>query len=718
MNTQHGYIYLSEPDGSGLVCRVGTGHMAQFVGYRLERGVGIGGTVWQTGQPMVVDDYDAWTNRAGGMPLNQFGAVIGVPLTSGPDVVGVIGLASGSSDRTFGGPEINVLGRFAQLASIALDNAKLLEKAQLEVVERRRAEVALRVSEERLQRLSDATTEPVAIARDAVFVEVNQAMSELLGYPADEIVGRRLFDFLPAERQAQIMLEPRPPLAGTRETVVLNKLGETVPVQVTWRPIPYGADGQANVLAVRDLREQRSLEQRLTMQAITDRVTGLPNRDLLVGRLGQALGREPAFATDVGLVLLDVDRFQSVNERLGHGAGDQLLVLVGERIAAALRPGDVVARFGGDEFGILLEAVPGPDEARSAAERIAADLREPFSLGGNETFVTVSMGVVVGRPGQCSVDDILRDAEIALHQAKAEGGASVALFETSMMAVALERIELEHDLRVAIERDELSLHYQPIVDLQTQAIVGFEALARWQHPIRGAISPLDFIPRAEATGLILPIGSWVLETACREACSWQLANPAAAPLLVSVNLSARQFAQPDLVQVVASILERTGIDPRRVELEITESIVMEVSAAAIRALAELRALGVRIVLDDFGTGYSSLSYLKHLPLDTIKIDRSFVSGLPDDDADLSIVRAVVALAHGLGIGVVAEGIETLEQHDWLRRAGCDRGQGFMFARPQPPENIPALLSAAATHDPEQGQEDVHEADVQVERGED
>jgi predicted signal transduction protein with EAL and GGDEF domain len=367
-----------------------------------------------------------------------------------------------------------------------------------------------------------------------------------------------------------------------------------------------------------------------------------------------------------------------------------LLVAVGQRLAASVRPGDTVGRFGGDEFGIILDAVADADEAQRVADHIAAELRAPFQLGGREWFVSASMGIALADADRLSPDELLREAEIAMVRAKGDPTMRHALFEPSMSTQTLERIDLENDLRRALQRHELRAHYQPIVDLTTGRVMGFEALVRWQHPTRGLIPPLSFIPLAEETGLIGPVGRWVLETACRQAAIWRDARPNEDPLVMSVNLSGRQFAQPELVDEIAEVLAESGLEPGALELEITESVVMDQSESGVRTLRRLRDLGVRLVLDDFGTGYSSLSYLKHLPLDTIKIDRSFVAGI-DQAADRSIVEAVVALAHGLRIGVVAEGIETDAQRRRLLDLGCRLGQGYLFSPPVPAADAGRLL---------------------------
>ena len=686
-----GYLYLVDEAAGDLVVEVGIGIFADWYGFRLERGVGIGGRVWQTGQPLAVADYDTWEHRSQAMPVGLFGSTIGVPLTSAGQVIGVIGVSSGPGERSYGEREIAVLGRFAQLASIALDNARLFATVQRQVVERAAAEESLRRSQERYRMMSDASTEAIAIHRNGEIVEVNEAFCRLLGYQASDLVGRQVLELAAPETRAQVSgLSAFS--AAPFEAMARAADGTTFPVEVVWRQLPDDQDPPATVVSVHDLRERRRLEEEISQRSFYDPVTGLPNRALFIDRCAHSLAWTRQDDDDpVAVILLDLDRFKVVNESLGHAVGDQLLAEVGRRLVAALRPGDTVARFGGDEFAVMLDGITSADVARELAETLDATLREPFELDGRDVFLSASMGIVIGAPGVANPGDLLREAEIALNRAKADRTTRRAVFEPGMNAEILERLDFENDLRRAIERDELVLHYQPLIDLATDRLVGFEALVRWQHPVRGLVPPMAFIPLAEETGLILPIGRWVLETACRQAQAWQVAFPGVRPVM-SVNLSARQFAQPDLGEQVAEILARTGLAPDSLELEITESVVMDSSEAAIEALEVLKRLGVKLVLDDFGTGYSSLAYLKRLPLDTIKIDRSFVAGLADEDANLPIVQAVVSLAHGLGIEVTAEGIETIEQRDCLRELGSDRGQGYYFSRPVPAEQLEAILN--------------------------
>ncbi|HUQ43810.1 MAG TPA: EAL domain-containing protein [Candidatus Limnocylindria bacterium] len=550
LGVRSGYVDLADPGEDHLTVRAGIGMMSDYVGFKLPIGQGIGGEVFRTGRPFVVDDYDAFEAHAPEF-AGKVGAGVGVPLTVGGRVVGVLGLASGSPGRVFRPPEVDALTKFAQLASIALENARLQEQA----------------------------------------------------------------------------LAP------------------------------------------------------------TDPVTGLPTREALIQRVVEALEPPPAGMDrpPVAVVLLDVDRFEIVNESLGHAAGDRVLHEVGKRVSGVLSPEATVGRFGGDTFGVLLPGVDA-EEARAVADRIQNELKPPFDLDGRIWFISASMGIAVGAPGSSGAGDILQEAEIALVGAKRNPSQRVAMFDPLSSRHALERLDVEAELWLALERDELTVHYQPILDLRTERIVGFEALARWQHPSRGLVLPMDFIALAEESELIVAIGRVILEKACRQAQLWRSHWPDE-NLVMSVNLSPRQFVDPNLATGIRQVLQASGLEPCALELEITESSVMDRSEASLGVLQQLRSLGVRIVLDDFGTGYSSLAYLRQLPLDTIKVDRSFVTDLDVKDPNVGIVRAVVSLAHGLGFTVVAEGIETDEQARRLRELGCDMGQGFTWAHPADPVRI-------------------------------
>ncbi|TMM04723.1 MAG: EAL domain-containing protein [Actinobacteria bacterium] len=431
--------------------------------------------------------------------------------------------------------------------------------------------------------------------------------------------------------------------------------------------------------------ERKRFEARLAHQAMHDDLTGLPNRALFVDRLGQALSRLGRHATTLAVLFLDLDRFKAINDAMGHAAGDELLRAVAARLASVLRAGDTAARLGGDEFAVLCEDVAGERHAIGVAERVAEALRTPFALGGDEVHVRSSVGIALATLGTEDPDALVREADAAMYRAKERGGGVYEVFDDGMRARTARRHETELALRRAIERRELVLRFLPQVELAGGAICGAEALVRWDHPERGLVDPADFITTAEETGLIVPIGAWVLEEACRHALRWP-------GLVTAVNLSPRQSAHPDLIEAVAGALGRTGVDPSMILLEVVERAVSDDLEAGAATLRRLAALGVRLALDDFGTGPSSLRALQRLPVAEVKVDRSLVARLPGDPQAGALLAAIVSLAHALGLRTAAEGVETAAQADALRALGCDLAQGFFFHRPLAGEELEALLA--------------------------
>lgn len=435
--------------------------------------------------------------------------------------------------------------------------------------------------------------------------------------------------------------------------------------------------------SISDVTERKRTEEKLEHDSVHDALTGLPNRKLLLDRLSRSLERMKRGDTTYSFATLfiDLDRFKTINDSLGHHKGDEFLVKVAEKLNSSVRPSDMVVRLGGDEFVVLAENVRDQDRVVQIAERILALLQSPITLGSEQVFTSASIGIVMSTPDYKKPDDLIRDADLAMYRAKIKGKSRYEIFDPQMHTGAMSLFQMEMDLRQAIEKKEFSLFYQPIVSLNTDKVVGFEALLRWRHPERGMVPPAEFIPVAEETGVIVTIGKWVLQEACRQMKQWHDLCPSSESLVVSVNLSARQLEQKHIVEDVFKILNETGLNPSCLKLEITESVIMSNAEAAEERVRTLRDLGVRVSIDDFGTGYSSLSYLHRFPIDTLKADRSFISRIGTSGENSEIIKTIISLARNLGIEVVAEGIETPEQLDFLRQMDCSYGQGYYYSRP-------------------------------------
>ena len=466
----------------------------------------------------------------------------------------------------------------------------------------------------------------------------------------------------------------------------------TEPQRFSAKDVPF-VQAAANVLA--DAIERHNADQALRYRVLHDALTGLPNRLSFVDALAEALGKAAVSGSPVGILFLDLDHFKLINDSLGHHAGDALLRAVAPRLRSHLRPGDVVARFGGDEFGILIDRLADEGEAVAIADRVAAAFAQPFAIDGVDHFVSASIGVAVSRAGEerpVNAELLIRDADAAMYRAKEGGRSRCVLFDAEMRAGAMRRLEVERELRHALDRDELALYYQPVVNLRSGAIDGLEALVRWRHPERGTLDPAEFVSIAEDSGMIEQIGRWVQERACRQALEWHQLRPDARPLDVAVNLSARQVAHRDFASTVEEVLARTGLDPVHLRLEITESVLVDESATAIAALERLNEVGVRLVLDDFGTGYSSLAYLNRFPFHALKIDRSFVEALGIEQEATAIVEAIIGMARALSLEVIAEGVESDVQLSELQRLRCDYAQGHFFQAAMPEREVSRLIA--------------------------
>lgn len=586
-------------------------------------------------------------------------------------------------DEPFDEADRGLLRALAAVGSAALSNAELYQQVRLE--------------RERLSSITLNIGEGVcAIDATGKLTFVNRAAANMIELPSMDIT---IDD--PVSNGAltapSFLLEPAREAMRSGHTVreddarFRGKDGHTIPVAYTASAVISGGKPSGAVITFRDITEHKAFEDELHHHASYDSLTGLANRRLLVERLDQALRRSVLDRKTHALIFVDVDRFKSINDSLGHVTGDEFLVAIGARLKAVVRSNDLLARFGGDEFVVLLEDVTGIEVAVMAAHRICTAVGQPMVLpDGYEVVASVSVGIALTEPGQ-TADDALRDADVAMYDAKTKGGGGIyKVFDKAAMGTRSgERLQIEAELRKALERNELEVHYQPFFSLDGLHLMGAEALVRWRHPVNGMISPLRFIPLAEETGLILPIGRYVMDKACQQARS--IRARLGVDLPISVNLSPRQFADSGLLSQVGQALTDSGLPPELLTLEITESMVMQDRTSAREVMKRLNCLGVRLAIDDFGTGHSSLAYLKQFPVHEVKVDRAFVQGVAGNPVDLAIVRAVIDIANALGISVVAEGVETGEQAAALKMLGCQVGQGFYFSRPLRAERFDRLL---------------------------
>ncbi len=568
-----------------------------------------------------------------------------------------------------------------------------------DVTKRKEAEEALKESEERFRTtFEDAPVGVALVGLDGRRFRANRSLCEMLGCSEEDLLGENYLEHVhPDDRQISTEHFQRALEEGA-ERYELERRYLRADGHVVWNltSVSLIRDSEGNpsyfVCLHQDITERKEAEKRLRYQATHDLLTDLPNRHLFMDRLTRALrltrrrrGRK------VAVLYMDLDNFKVVNDSLGHDAGDLLLVAVGERVRWCLRPEDTLARFGGDEFAVLLEEVEAPSDAAKVADRIVERFRAPLVVEGREFVIRPSIGIALGTARQKTAEDLLRDADTAMYQAKGRDD-DYRVFDPAMYEQALRRLKLEGDLRRAIEDEEFVVCYQPIVNLQTGEASGVEALVRWEHPEQqGLLAPSQFISVAEEAGLVVPMGRWVLEEACRQGAKWQQEHPHVPPLVMAVNLSAKQLQHPDVAETVEEILEKTGFEASCLSLDITETVYIEALEGNTAVLDKLKRMGVCISIDDFGTGYSSLAYLKRLPAETLKIDKSFIKGIGEDLEDTAIVQMVIELAHTLGMEVIAEGVESEVQVEQLKEMGCDRCQGFYFAKPLPPEAVPDFL---------------------------
>ena len=580
---------------------------------------------------------------------------------------------------------VSLLAALSSQVSLALERVSLAERLHR------------RESEERFHSLVQNSSDVILIIDASARISyASPSVRRVFGVPEDWFAGSDLFSWIHPDDylQARAYFGDIIAVPGSiRSTDFRMRDGRS-----SWRSVEIISNNlledqsvRGIVINARDISERKRAEEQLTYQAFHDSLTSLPNRNLFMDRLGRAVSRSELHThTGTAVLFIDLDRFKLVNDSLGHEAGDMLLREAGARIANCVRPGDMVARLGGDEFTVMLENVSGLDEAISTARRVIAAFERPLLVQDREVFVDTSVGIAITMGHRGDPGELLRQADIAMYQAKEQGGQSFAIFDAEMGTTLLFRLELETDLRHAIERNELELNYQPEIDLKTSRIVATEALIRWNHPRFGYISPSEFIPLAEETGLILEIGEWVLHNACRQARDWELRFKGL-DLVMSVNLSVRQYLHPGIVSEIASALRESGLSPHQLRLEITETILMDEKETSRSILEQLHDLGIQLALDDFGSGYSSLGYLKRLPVETLKIDQIFIKGLGRDPHDAAIVETIATLGHKIGMSVTAEGVETRQQAAAVKQLGCDHAQGYIFSEPVSAARLTELL---------------------------
>jgi diguanylate cyclase (GGDEF)-like protein/PAS domain S-box-containing protein len=621
-------------------------------------------------------------------------------------VSGTIGEEAAASTIKSGATDYLLKDRLGRLGSAV---AQALERKRLEE-EARRAEEALRRSEERFRLLAEHARDIVYRYRlrpTRGFDYVSPSTTDITGYTPEEHYADPDLPHKLVAPEDRPMLEAamRSSAAVTEPTIVQWRHRDGRQIWIEQRTVPIH-DSSGNLVALegiaRDVTDRKRLEDQLAHQALHDPLTELPNRALFMDRLQHALAQSRRGRERIGVFICNLDAFKLVNDSFGHDAGDEVLRSFSDRLRSVLRTTDTVARLGGDEFAILCVDIADERDALFAVERISRALATPLGCGGREVSLAASIGIALSATPDDLPMKLLRDADTAMNGAKQRGGARSQFFDEAMRAGISERLQIEDDLRGAIEQGQFRLFYQPLVDLGAGRVFGFEALIRWQHPVRGLVSPAGFIAVAERSGLIVPIGTWALQEACRQARRLRGSASDGGSPTIAVNLSGIQFAQPNLGDVVAGALSAAGVEGGALWLEITETVLMEDAASTVGSLGALKALGVQLAIDDFGIAYSSLNYLKRFPVDMLKVDRSFVEGLGSDKESSTIVSAVVGLAHTLGMTALAEGVETAEQLAQVRALGCDAAQGYLFARPEPEDRLGALLSGGLFTSPGAG----------------
>jgi diguanylate cyclase (GGDEF)-like protein len=646
----------------------------------------------RSGRPVVVRDTKTLDAPWHQLALQHgYASSIALPVRENDEIIGVLHIYAAEPDA-FDDNEVKLLNETAADLSYGITSLRLHMHSSV-------LEGSLRASERRFLAAAEASMDALLILislRDYAgaivdfrITEFNTAAETMFNLKRAKDIGQKLSVALPFDITS-VHLEKYANVVTTG-TPFEEEFAIDVPsVDVKWLKQQVVRMDGGIAISLRNITQAKKSQERLNYLAYFDDLTGLPNRALFSDRISQAIADAHRHNRLVGLMFMDIDHFKNINDTFGHIAGDSLLQAVGERLKAFFREDDTVARFGGDEFAVVLADMSNVDDMTLVVQKILHLFKESLTIFGNEMFVTFSIGITIYPFDDSDIQNLLQNADAAMYQAKALGRNNYQFYSAEMTVHAKKRMELEIGLRNALKQEQFVLYYQPQLDLKSGKIIGMEALIRWQHPEKGMISPADFIPVAEDTGLIVPIGAWVLRTACVQAKAWQ--DQGLPNLLIAVNLSSRQFKQGQLLQEVMAVLDETGLDPHFLELEMTESLLMDGSNSdVLSTLNEFKKLGITLAIDDFGTGYSSLSYLKRFPIDKLKIDQSFVCDVISDPEDASLVKAIIAIARSLKLKVIAEGVETEDQLNFMRRHDCDQMQGYYFSQPLPADEFAELV---------------------------
>lgn len=687
VGTPHGFIYRLDQQ-KNVFCRShGLGIYEKDLGREIPIGQGVVGTVYRTGEPVIVNEYSAWRkHQPESAQFEELNAVLQIPLKSEGQVFGTIGLAYCDKNKVFGRDEVEILSRFAELASIALDNAILVDSFKSELLDRRRAEEARQVSDIKYRAVFEGANDGIYIhdLMTGNIIDVNERACDLCGYTREEILSEN-FRVIGSGKPPYSEHEARQWLmraaAGEPQLFEWQNIhsnGHLIWVEISLKRVLLGKE--EHILAiVRDISERKVQEQAIRRMAYHDSLTGLPNRAYLQEQLAQELEKAARGETTGAVLFVDMDDLKMINDTLGHSYGDGVIIKAGAYLFAEAGENAVVSRIGGDEFIILLPGESEREKVALIADNMVKLLSRDYEISHSRTHMSASIGIALYPIDGNTVGDIFKNADLALYAAKGSGKNTWRFYEASLQTVAYENMILKRGLREAAERQELYLQYQPIIDAVSGRIFSFEALLRWTNAEHGAVSPLRFIPLAEESDTIQVIGKWVIQEACRFAR--RLADMGKDDIRVSVNVSPRQLVAEDFTAFVCEAIENAGINPNQLELEITENALIASLGDSTHKLEQLCAMGIHISLDDFGTGYSSLTYLRNLPAGTLKIDKSFIDPIVCDESQLLFIRSIVNMAHGLRLAVVAEGVETEAQFKKLVECKCDFIQGYLFSRP-------------------------------------